>query len=523
MLGKKKSLLLALLLLALCLLAYIQAPTGRYVYDDIHVIEENLNIEDWMSLSRLVTSRYGPTFGEMSYRPLVSLSYFIDSIAFQKDPFFSRLFNILLHYANGLLLYLLWRKLLHDRALAFVAVAFFLVHPIASEVVLSPGFREDLLAGLGLIGTIILLQKMAIRKNVKYGFWAALAWFGGLLSKETAFMAVALAPVLLLRYGPQAAVLRKPDPEMKRRILLTAVAALVLFCIFFIAYTALKPPGEAGYVAYRERMQALGLFDNGADDSKWPGGQGPTLGFLNFARSTLTYSRLWLVPTNLSICHWYLPSRSYGDYRLWLGLALLLSCTGLSVYGYYKKSPFGAGGLWALITLAPLSQIIPTPEILAERYLYPAHMGLSLALAAILLGTPGERQKMPRDSLLLRRGLIGLSLTLCVTLTFIRVDDWRHNVALNISAYEQWNNAYGDTALAALYLQQGRHSEAIKAAQRALDTNPDIDDAHRILGVYMMESGKLEKAREHFRKAYELDPEDPMNRAALEALSQAMQ
>ncbi len=523
MLGKRQSHLYVLLLLALCLLTYMRAPLGRYVYDDIHVIEDNRNIQDWSCLSHLVTPDYGPTFGEMSYRPLVSLSYFIDGLVFQKTPFFSRLFNILLHFANGLLLFMLWRRLFEDKILAFVAAALFLVHPIASEVVLSPGFREDLLAGLGMTGSILLLHKMATKNQIKYGLWAALAWWGGLLSKETAFMAIALAPMLLLRYGPQSARLRRPDSAMKRRIFLTALAALALFIIFFTAYTGLKPSGEAGNIEYRERMQALGLFDNHAPSSPWPGGRGPALGFLNFARSTRAYARLWVVPTNLSISHWYLPSGSYGDYRLWTGLALLLCAAGLSGFAYYKKSPVGAGGLWALITLAPLSQIIPTPEILAERYIYPAHMGLALVVASILLGARDERPKMARDSFWLRRGLIGLLMFLCVVLTFIRVHDWRHNVALNISAYEQWNNSYGDTALAALYRQQGRHSDAVQAARRALDVNPDIDDAHRILGVYMLESGKIKRAREHFRKAYELDPEDPMNHAALELLKQSNQ
>jgi eukaryotic-like serine/threonine-protein kinase len=50
------------------------------------------------------------------------------------------------------------------------------------------------------------------------------------------------------------------------------------------------------------------------------------------------------------------------------------------------------------------------------------------------------------------------------------------------------------------------HEQAIQEYQRAIELNPNLDDAHRQLGLVSMHIGLFEQAHEEFRKALALDP-----------------
>lgn len=56
------------------------------------------------------------------------------------------------------------------------------------------------------------------------------------------------------------------------------------------------------------------------------------------------------------------------------------------IFSYQEAYSAGVGGLWACISFAPIAQIVPTPEWLAERYVYPAHAGVALLIASLVLG-----------------------------------------------------------------------------------------------------------------------------------------
>ncbi|NQU43957.1 glycosyltransferase family 39 protein [bacterium] len=189
---------LPLLLILVGLLAYANAPLGEYVYDDVDMIRDREAIEDWSNLPKLVSREFGPVFGDLHYRPLAPLTYFIDAKVFGKSPLWSGLINVVLHIATGLLLFGLWRRALGRDDLAWWAAAFFLCHPAGSEVVNSPGFRRGLLALLFLLWTVWLLRTCVHGGRFRYGLAAAGTWFLGLLAKEPAFVAVAIAPAVLL-------------------------------------------------------------------------------------------------------------------------------------------------------------------------------------------------------------------------------------------------------------------------------------------------------------------------------------
>jgi tetratricopeptide (TPR) repeat protein len=67
------------------------------------------------------------------------------------------------------------------------------------------------------------------------------------------------------------------------------------------------------------------------------------------------------------------------------------------------------------------------------------------------------------------------------------------------------------------YLEQGRPEKAMKHLQKAIRLDPHFDIAQYSLGFIYWQSNRTSEAREHFRLAYEINPQDADYRAAVQA------
>ncbi|MCF6154704.1 MAG: hypothetical protein E3K36_05520 [Candidatus Brocadia sp.] len=124
----------------------------------------NPYIKDWKYFPTLFTGNYFKISGELSYRPLVTLSYFIDYTLWHHNPFGFHLANLLLHALNVFLVYSLISEITKDLELAGISSLFFGVHPILTETVNSVGFREDLLCATFFLLTLFFYVKIYTSK-----------------------------------------------------------------------------------------------------------------------------------------------------------------------------------------------------------------------------------------------------------------------------------------------------------------------------------------------------------------------
>ncbi|HBF33682.1 TPA: hypothetical protein DDW35_03890 [Candidatus Sumerlaeota bacterium] len=472
-----------LLLIAIALVAYCNTPFGPYCYDDTFMIQDVGAIESWAGVSKLFTHDFGPTFGDLRYRPGTQLTYFIDAMIFHKSSFCSRCINIVLHALVGLSLFAFWKRIfrsLGEKAppLAFAAAAIFLCHPMTTEVVNCPGFRREELSLLAILWSILFLQSALEHRSLKNALAAALIWIAGLFTKETTFMIVGLAPMLFLFMNRQAeqlplsTTLRTMLRPTRFRVTVLSVL-VVMFALYLCTYCHLSYDLSGDASKYRRTTVVAGqdVPDANGKISPWPGGQGPVLGFLNFTRTTVTFAQLWTLPIGFSINHYFVPSRTLGDHRLWLssaGFAIFLIA---SLLLYWRSSPVGVGGLWMCITFLPIAEIIPAPEILVERYLYHAHVGAALIIGALLLHwNPMLADYVPEKRATLRKfiqhNFFALALLIYIPLTLWRNNDWMNEIDLNIAAYKQWNNTEGDFRTATLYIQTGKVQKALPYWER---------------------------------------------------------
>src|SRR3989338_8464062 len=93
------------LILLISIAIYSNTLKNGFVYDDEFTIVNNTLIKNFSNISKLFTKEYFTTSAEMSYRPVVTFTYFIDHALYGLKPWGYHLTNLLLHAANGVLLY----------------------------------------------------------------------------------------------------------------------------------------------------------------------------------------------------------------------------------------------------------------------------------------------------------------------------------------------------------------------------------------------------------------------------------
>lgn len=157
------------IIVVLSIITYLNCIPNQFVYDDTSTIVENQLIKDWKNFFTLLNHDYFKYSGELTYRPIVTLSYFIDYSLWRLNPMGYHIVNMVLHTINVALIYILMLLLfrqygkrtsshvdqIYPVKIAVLTCLFFTVHPIVSEVVNVISYREDLFAMIFLIASFI--------------------------------------------------------------------------------------------------------------------------------------------------------------------------------------------------------------------------------------------------------------------------------------------------------------------------------------------------------------------------------
>ena len=185
-----------LLPFVISIIVYLNCLQNSFVYDDDSTIINNYFIRHWSNLPDLFTNRYFVLSAELTYRPVVTLSYFIDYAFWHLNPLGYHLTNILIHAINSVLVFIFAFQVFKNRKSAFISALFFSSYPLFSEVVNAVGFREDLLAFMFLILAFICYLKANQQRYILYYPMSLFCYLLSLFSKE---MAITL-PVLIILY-----------------------------------------------------------------------------------------------------------------------------------------------------------------------------------------------------------------------------------------------------------------------------------------------------------------------------------
>ncbi len=435
------------------------------------VIRDNPAIRNLSNLKTIFSEDYFSTAKEITYRPISTVTYFINYACWQLNPAGYRISSLLIHALNSILVFLLVAKLFPLRpALPFITALLFCALPVNNETILVTSFNEDLLVFL--FGTLFFFSyiKYVEHKNKNLLFISLLAFTLALFSKESAVVLLALIPAYNLM-SPKSR--KKPLPA----VYFLSIALITVFYIW-IQFFVMKVPNPA--------------------PATYPGGSFYT-NMLTMSKVFINYLGLYIYPANLCAEHIIPVSTSLRDFKVIFSLILIVLIL-LSLKFVYKISkPFFFGLLWLLLGLAPVMNFIPflNVSLLAERYMYFSSFGFCLMAGSLLILI-----KNPK----IRNVILVCIITFYSYVVITRNNDWKDHSTLWAKTLSQSpGSTRAHTNIGLDYLNAGQIDTALAEFQEAVRLFPKNTVAWANMGDAYLRKGDFEKALEACKKSIEID------------------
>lgn len=134
------------------------------------------------------------------------------------------------------------------------------------------------------------------------------------------------------------------------------------------------------------------------------------------AWAQVKYLKQALLPSTFRLIYCFEPPTGLGDARLLVAVLVLVSVGGL-LWWWRKQPLLRFGAAWYFACLLPVSNLVPFPAVMADRYLYAAVFGVCVVLSLLL-----ERLAPRLRTLVL--GVMVLTLTLtCAARSALWLDE----------------------------------------------------------------------------------------------------
>jgi protein O-mannosyl-transferase len=406
--------LAACALCAITLLAYANSFESGFVMDNrmFLLLDNRVHRATAENLSLIVDHTYWwPAQESGLYRPVTTLSYLFNyAILGNADrPAGYHWINLLLHAGNVLLVFALARRLVRDFWPSFLIAAIWAVHPVLTESVTYIVGRADLLAGMTILGGLLLYLK-----STESSGWHRWAWLAGLAAitavgvfcKENAVAVLGVVALYEFTWWNKDAAGKQPD-SLRMGCLAMAPAFLAMW---WMRSKVLAGSAPALFPFVDNPIVAANFWT----------------GRLTAIKVMAKYLGLLVWPARLSVDYSYaqipLADGRLTDWLAWIVVAGVSIAVAL-LYRRNKVAFFAAG--FAFVTLLPTSNLVfPIGTIMAERFLYLPAVGLSICLTLALFSIArrlGAGALLPVALGLLIVAALG-------TRTWVRNADWKDDI-----------------------------------------------------------------------------------------------
>jgi tetratricopeptide (TPR) repeat protein len=396
--------------------------------------------------------------------------------------------NVLLHWLNGILVYLAVRKILQrapkiatnfgsqtaNEILSLFGAALFLLHPLQTESVSYVASRSETLSVFFVLSSFVLFlyrRRTDITFPVALGVLALLGL--GLLTKEHA---AALFGVFLLTdyfWNPGFSL-----GGIRRNWKLYAPAVLLAAAGGVFVWRVLSRANTAGF---------------GMKDLTW------YQYFLSQCRALWRYLILFVFPAGQNLDYDFPISHNLLEHLAIVGLLLLLAACGV-LWMYRARFPVIAYGFFvALILFAPTSSFVPIRDILVERRMYLPFIGLVFVAVGAL-----QRWKVKPTTL-----AVALSAVLLIegALTYRRNLLWSNPI-------DMWTDTVSKSPrkprpnfqLAYAHYQAGGCPEAVRQFERTSQLQPPAYDLFVDWALALDCAGNFNAAVEKLNQAAAIEP-----------------
>jgi tetratricopeptide (TPR) repeat protein len=484
----KYEFLLIVFMAVITFFIYAKTLTGDFIFDDVPNIKDNphLRLRHFTAENLLDAAFEGPA----KRRPVAKFSFALNYYFHGYNVASFHLVNILIHIANGVLLYLLiiftWRtpamQFYRNRYgwIPFFAACIWMVHPIQTQAVSYIVQRMTSLATMFYILSLLfyIRARLETANAKKTALFCAMAVSGllALGSKEIS----ATLPFFIILY--EWYFFQDLSPVwIKKRIPLMAAVLILLLGISLI-YLGGQPFAKISsmYAAHPLTMaqRALSQF-----------------------RVVVLYIGLllWPHPARLNLDYDFQPSLSLLDpATTLLGMTAIIALLVVAVLTARKQRLVSFSILWYLGNLTIESSVVALELVFEHRNYLPS---MFFILAGVFLCFRYLKPKW------LAPLLLSVAVVMGAFWTFERNEVWRSPILIwkdTIKKSPKDPRPY--TNLGVALVKRGHFALAVKQYRHALQLDPEFAYAHASLGHALTKQGYIEEAIEHFQTALNFDP-----------------
>ena len=447
-------------------LVYANAFSGDFQYDDYSSILSNVHLTNWETFAEHL---------DHMVRPLLHATFLVDRSLYGNNPAGYHLLNLLLHLGSGLLVYrILTRAATAETThVPFWTALLFLIHPIQTETVTYISGRASGLMAFCYLLALFLYIKAANDTSSQVIGWcyragAGLCFILSVASKEPAVT----FPLALLLWD---VVVRRLRGSALRAAVVSHQSPFWLISVG-IGILAWRHPRYADLAQFSLNIRPL--WDN----------------LLSESHASAYALALLFTPWNQSFDHDLPVFHSLTQWPLPLDI-LLLSITAGAGMLLWRRVPLVAFGIgWCCVQLLP-TNLIPRNDLLSERNLYLASIGVLLVL--VFLGSQFTRWLVtvfqPPRPVPAGVGTIALALICCLCVfTYQRNALYRDPVLLWSDTVEKSpQKARPHNNLGHAYLLQDDWERAIEEFRIAAQLDPDYALARKNLrDAYLHQVGR---------------------------------
>lgn len=504
--SKRPTMISVIFIVILGSVVYCNSLNYKFIWDDYHLIKNNIFIKNWSHFPKIFTSDIVSGAARKSgfYRPIQMLTYMMDYSIWRLNERGYHITNVLLHVFAALIVYWLIYMLCRDRITAVLSGALFLVHPIHTEAVTYISGRADSLAAIFILLTFILYIKQLKLQDIRLYSLMILSYIAALLSKENSLILPAL--IMVYHYAFKE--------KIKFKALFPILAAALIYILLRATFFRGFMPDSPHHTNFFERL---------------PG----------FFVAITDYLKLLFLPFDLHM-EYGVVLFNFLYPKAIMGIAILVLSISYALTARNKNKLIAFSTFWFFTALLPHSNIYPINAYMAEHWLYLPSIGFFLILAQGL----SILCKRRRLSILSAAAAISLFIFYS-SLTIRQNDYWKEPIAFfertlkfapgspavlvnlgkayreekggkvkkenAISLYEKaikinpyYALAYNN--LGSAYRDIGKTEEAISAFKKAIELNPESAEAYSNLGGIYGSIGKTEEAISMLKKAIELEP-----------------
>jgi tetratricopeptide (TPR) repeat protein len=494
--GKERRFLIAFGLCLLTLTVYSNSFGAGFTMDNRGLILQDARVHSATAenLGLIVHHTYWWPYGESGlFRPFTTLTYLFNYaiLGDAESPAGYHWINFLLHAANVLLLYALASRFVAGWRPVWIA-AVWAVLPVLTESVTNIVGRADLLAGLAVLGGVLLYLKATDAEGrARWAYFAALSITTavGVFSKESAVM---LLPIVVL----YEAVLWR---ERRQAIGLLYGVIAMLIPIQAMLY-------QRGAVLWSSLPTNFPFYDNPIVGAGWLTGRLTALTVVG------KYLGLLIWPAQLSCDYsWSQIPLGVG----WAGWIWLIIAAGVIALLRHNRTGLFVAGAGLLIFLPTSNLLFPIGTIMAERFLYLP----SIAFAAAVVGAVFWAAPRVRAPWFVH-GILGFLVLAYAARTWARNVDWQDDLSIGKSAVASAPESFKSHKLLAYALHEsdarGNIDRVIEEAEKGLaplnplpDLRNNADSYLRTAGYYsergdLMKPSNSSASQAAYRRALDL-------------------